>query len=791
MSCKMSEGGLLWDLIKEDRGEEVEKYLIDMGESKREALLNGISRTQKVVTTCDVENQDVIDNDEDDEDGDELEEELQNGRNDLINVENDSVKGVEDGMAVIDDDKKEVINNTIGNVSNQIYGKQCEEDTRNAASEKDNRALDPKDINDIMDIAINCENSPTEQPTVAIKEINERTFENCNDSVNQRADKDGHSVTNGIQHTEQEVCIGKDDIEDVPRLKYMTNKEMTRMDKLRAKIEQMKILLWQLLQMLKNGLHKSFMFILSTINNIVGSADETVLTNKSRPIFQAVIFGSFKCLRVFLKHGANIYQVDKNKNNIIHYLIIVSYGDSAFEKFAVKFYKQLLKELRRDDIKSLLMMENKEGLRPIELAVHSGCLQMFNCIINTPDVYLAKRVRKGLRETSWYDVTSYESMGCCQRRDVSPIVLLSYADRRILKLPESVKVLQNSMLKKWASVKFKCNIFFIMVWFLLRLFFIMAYYVFITLDIKTYMDKVLPVIKSMIVTYNPHNGTFIKNVTIVNETGFNPDPNAIMDAVEDAIENMIINDTHCTAKNWYNLEVGSDSSYEDIEQATFCLFYIIFFAAFSILFDIFDAISGIFIGRKRRWKKFQGKKKDLIVASTFYRIVQCIFTFSAALIVTQSVMSYMYMFLKNNMTVAISNFVLIITSFLSVWSMMYFIQLLPSLGHFVNSIQRMFGIMINFCIVFILMVYPFPHVFMVLLRGNDYCQAVEGFQTLFYGIYSSFKVMLNMMDFNNKHLSGKYTTCTIVCQNLKQFSCSLEMFEGMSFSHNNKISLIP
>ncbi len=753
----MSEGGLLWDLIKEDRGEEVEKYLLDMGDSKREALLNGVSRTPKVLTTCDVENKDDIGNDEDDEDGDELEEEIQNGRNDLVNVENDSVKNVEDEKMVINDDNKEVRNSTIGNVGNEINAKQCEANSTNIDAGEGSVVLDTDSINDI---AINCENNATEKSNIGIRaETNQMNFEDLNNSLNQhdqRTDKDDkHPVGNGIlnQHIEEELCIGEDEIE----AKVLTDKEMTNIDKLRARIDQMKILLWQLLQIIKKALHISFTFISSSINNIIGSADETVLTNKSRPIFQAVIFGSFKCLRVFLKHGANIYQVDKNKNNIIHYLIIVSYGDGTFEKFAVKFYKQLLKELPGSEIKSLLMMENKEGLRPIELAVHAGCLQIFNCIINTPDVYLAKRVRKGLRETSWYDVTSYESMGCCQRRDVSPIVLLSYADRRILKLPESVKVLQNSMLKEWASVKFKCNIFFIMVWFLLRFFFIMAYYVFITLDIETYMDKIrFAFMQSVMILTNNNNGTLVENATIVNQTKFDSISDTIFDTVEDAIENKIINDTYCTAKNWYHLEVGSDSSYIDIMQATQCLFYIILFAAFSILFDIFDAISGIFIGRKRRWKKFQGKKKDLIVASTFYRLVQFIFTFSAALIVTQSVMSRIYTYINNNLNLAISNFVLIITSFLSVWSMMYFIQLLPSLGHFVNSIQRMFGIMINFCIVFLLMIYPFPHVFMVLLRGNDYCQAVQGFQSLFYGIYSSFKVMLNMMDFSNKHLSGKY-----------------------------------
>ncbi len=88
-------------------------------------------------------------------------------------------------------------------------------------------------------------------------------------------------------------------------------------------------------------------------------------------------------------------------------------------------------------------------------------------------------------------------------------------------------------------------------------------------------------------------------------------------------------------------------------------------------------------------------------------------------------------------------------------SVMYFVQLMPAVGPFVNNIQRMFGVMISFIIVFILMIFPFPHVFMVLLRGEaDRCNPVEGFETIFDGFYSSFLIMLNINDFSDYNLSG-------------------------------------
>ena len=73
---------------------------------------------------------------------------------------------------------------------------------------------------------------------------------------------------------------------------------------------------------------------------------------------------------------------------------------------------------------------------------------------------------------------------------------------------------------------------------------------------------------------------------------------------------------------------------------------------------------------------------------------------------------------------------LIFTGCVSIWSLMYFVQLVPSIGQFVNCIRRMLGIMFNFIIV-----YPYPHAFMVMLKDYTDCQ-VPGFETVSQGVYS-------------------------------------------------------
>ena len=70
---------------------------------------------------------------------------------------------------------------------------------------------------------------------------------------------------------------------------------------------------------------------------------------------------------------------------------------------------------------------------------------------------------------------------------------------------------------------------------------------------------------------------------------------------------------------------------------------------------------------------------------------------------------------------------LIFTCFFSIWCILYFVQLLPFLDPLVNSIQKMLGIMVGFIIVYFIMILPYPHAFLALLKGDNKCR-LEGFE---------------------------------------------------------------
>ena len=101
----------------------------------------------------------------------------------------------------------------------------------------------------------------------------------------------------------------------------------------------------------------------------------------------------------------------------------------------------------------------------------------------------------------------------------------------------------------------------------------------------------------------------------------------------------------------------------------------------------------------------------------------------------------------------------IVMAYVSTWSMLYFAQLFPYIGYFVNTIQRMLTIMFQFILVYLMIFLPFPHAFQILLRSNS-CDTVPGFQSFAQAAYSVFRIMLNMEDltwYDTKSSSAAFT----------------------------------
>ena len=205
------------------------------------------------------------------------------------------------------------------------------------------------------------------------------------------------------------------------------------------------------------------------------------------PIFLAIINGSLEVFKVFVKYGATIYQTDDEHNwNIIHHLVIMSHHQRKNEKKFCQTYNELKSILRKEELLELLKMDDKDGLRPLELSIHASCMEIFNAIINTELIYVLKKEQMGLKEKVWYDITEYQSAGCCNqnRWSKSPLLLLMYCDKSATKTENSTEIFRSQLVKQWASSKLKCNIFIILLWLILRVTCIYCFYALLATNTK-------------------------------------------------------------------------------------------------------------------------------------------------------------------------------------------------------------------------------------------------------------------------------------------------------------------
>ncbi len=457
-------------------------------------------------------------------------------------------------------------------------------------------------------------------------------------------------------------------------------------------------------------------------------------------IFEAISRDQTPCLEVLLGFGFKLESTDTNGWNVLHYLIAISHYDESYEERAVEIWKKVAALLQeRDLLKRILTQEDLDGLRPVELAMHVGCILLFDEIINAEGVYLESKSDNGLWENIFYDVTEYENILCCSsRRSKSLPLLACHLDTKVLKKNKHMNVLLGGMMSKWAKSKMIINFLPVLIWFCLRFYLCLAFYIVISADLPRHFKAVAVSLEWVeffdYANYSYEGKTeeqhvkFVENYLESNET--TPDEQSY---VLDLIKRK---EKLCTPLDWYHA----------IEETTFfwTCFYCMY--GFSLVFLIYDGLE-LIVAVIRKWYKWRfafGKLKAVIISSVYYRICQLIFCCF--------VLVWLGFYL-NQPENELAKYCVIPTCYVSVWSVLYFIQMAPSVGRFVNSIQRMLTIMMQFLVVYFFILIPYPHAFLVLLTTEESCQ-VPGFNTAPEAWYSVFKIMLNMVDFGDYNSNG-------------------------------------
>ncbi len=411
----------------------------------------------------------------------------------------------------------------------------------------------------------------------------------------------------------------------------------------------------------------------------------------------AVAFGSRDVVRSFIQHGCDVLAVDAEGRNAIHCLVYMSFMREDIRDDMIQIFKILREKVAQEDFLRMLVQEDSLGRRPIEYTLHLGVCRLLMEMVKVRDMHLAREVQHGTTVTLWQDITDYE---CCRDRLFrSPVILSGLYDYQHLHDQYFDQFFFSESLTQWMDIKWKVFRPFLFIWFLFRATFMVFCYL---------GDKALLQIE--------------ENVNVFEEV-FHP------------------NGSFCRAGVPVPDSLGS-----------FCVWFCLAYSLIMILSDIIE--NALVFARKNKLLTETPKgTKQPIVHVFFYRISQfCLYVTVFVSFVLRQLRIYegidVPMFFDN------ASYCLIIFCF--IWSIMQFVQLIPFVGHFTVSLQRMFETLVLFLVLYA----AFTGIFCVLFfriinEGQDNCFAE--FSNSFVIAYSTFRVLINTMDFTTLDVRDEMT----------------------------------
>ena len=442
------------------------------------------------------------------------------------------------------------------------------------------------------------------------------------------------------------------------------------------------------------------------------------------PVVLACSFLSHRVLNLFLENGCNIRQQDSEGNNIIH-AIISSASIHPLKDFST-LYRSIVEELHLPELKTLLYMENNEGYRPLEYAAKMQTFDLVDCILKTRDVYAIHRSLEGVYERVWYDVTDYEANDGTERQDKSPLLLLTQMTREGINHRGTRRLLCSPLLTSWMNFKKGLNAPSFWIWFFFRV----IYHSLVFLSAKSFTS---------IITIMDNHAKFLSLATQLNYTLDDPK----LCNMADALDNNL---TDCESPAFKAVACQDHSSYVIVNIVAFVSIIMVLYDMFLFIIHMVNTF------RNRKHKNFPlgGETISTMFYLTIHSLLNLSIVFTALLIISKRFAPVsMAAFFREA-----SLFMFISTSLLNIWSLLFFFQILPFIGHFVITIQKMLADMVNFFTIFLIFLFGFSQAFCNVLKVSGFC-GDTGFDGFVDGFYSTFTVMLNMIDFS-KYIEASF-----------------------------------
>ena len=343
-------------------------------------------------------------------------------------------------------------------------------------------------------------------------------------------------------------------------------------------------------------------------------------------------------------------------------------------------------------IRDLLLMENMDGQHPLEMAGHLGCFKLMLEIMQTEGVYIKKVFKQGSQTTRWIDVTSYECEFRGERRHLHPLKLIAHIGDECLKHACTLKAFDDPIFHTWIKKKISLNIPMVIIWFVFRLTYVLSFML-LCAQFNSYDYDI---------NDNEPNDN---NATSSNSTG----PKCIDGKFFDGIS---------------------------LSQMKAVYTYVMTVSVFIILKQVTEYI---LFKRKSEAEKMYGTlsgRKSLVISFKGYSFMYLVTALLNCMIGILRAAG-----LHNEWAILIDAAVTVICV-ICVWPLLFFLQLIPKIGPIILSMYGLLIVLLNFMLIFVIMLFPFPAALHRLLRDEHGCPAPH-FEEPIIALYSTFTLTLN------------------------------------------------
>ncbi len=417
------------------------------------------------------------------------------------------------------------------------------------------------------------------------------------------------------------------------------------------------------------------------------SFPQTHLSRLSRPLFVAIMMGATEVVELLIKQGAEVHQRNIHGENIMHTLVVACALEFLCGEQCVAVYERLRATIEKKDLHNLLMQENNDELRPLEMAANLGCVLLYEAMHLTPDVYVTRTVEKGPFVEKWIDVTEYESYDAGNRRNNSPMVILAFLDQNIALEKAHGDIVKCDLITTWLDKKLKCSKLFSTIWVLDTLLFTCLYMLFTGDDIT--LSGLLQDVESSTNTSNtcPHSNFYFK-------------PNYAFTIV--VVTLMLI----------------------------YC-FVGVMYAVCGFSKQEFD--------RQKLYSMNLTGSKNKLVSFNFLKIFIFNTTFASGVGIILCILDIPELR-------GLVNLLITTTCMSTVWALLFHLQVSSLLGHYTMVIQKMVMVLYQFMVLYFLMFLPYVHAFLRLLKDSNDCLHPVFSPDIFEHFYHTFLVAFNMYD---------------------------------------------